>query len=154
MKSPGGRALVALTLVLASSCGPRSVELPAPTATPRYPDFIFPAAPDSLGDAASQERHKAGWLWLQTGDLRAAQRSFEAAIKLDRQFYPAEAGLGFVGLARKDHREAVDHFDRAVGANPRYVPALVGRGEALLALGEREMALQSFEAAVVADASL
>jgi tetratricopeptide (TPR) repeat protein len=152
MKAPWGRALVALTFVLAS-CGPKTVELPAPTTTPRYPDFIFPAAPDGLGNAASQERHKAGWLWLQTGDLRAAQRNFEAAIKLDRQFYPAEAGLGFVRLAKNDHSEAVDHFDRAVVANPRYVPALVGRGEALLALGEREMALKSFEAAVVADAS-
>ena len=69
-------------------------------------------------------------------------------------FYPAEAGLGYVGLAKQDLDDAATHFDRAVVANPRYVPALVGRGEALLGLGDRDMALKSLEAAVVADPSL
>ena len=103
---------------------------------------------------AAQERHKAGWLWLQAGDLKAAERNFEAALKLSGDFYPSEAGLGYVGLAKKDLDEAATHFDCAVVANPRYIPALVGRGEALLGLGERDMALKSLEAAVVADPSL
>jgi tetratricopeptide (TPR) repeat protein len=145
---------VTVTLVLAAGCAPKKIELPPTPAAAKYPDYIFPAAPADLGTPAAQERHKAAWLWLQAGDIRAAERNFEAALKLNEDFYPAEAGLGYVGLAKKDQNEAVNHFDRAVVANPRYAPALVGRGEALLALGQRDMALKSFEAAVVADANL
>jgi len=152
------RALVPAVLgvlVLSAACGPKKVELPPPAAaSAKYPDYIFPAVVGDLGTPAAQERHKAGWLWLQAGDLKAAERNFDAALKLSGDFYPSEAGLGYVGLARKDLDEAATHFDRAVVANPRYVPALVGRGEALLGLGERDMALKSLEAAVVADPAL
>jgi tetratricopeptide (TPR) repeat protein len=141
-------------LLACAACGPKKVELPPPAAAAKYPDFVFPAVVEGLGTPAAVERHHAGWLWLQAGDLRAAQRNFETALKLSQGFYPAEAGLGYVGLAKKAENEAVTHFDRAVVANPRYAPALVGRGEALLAIGERDMALKSFEAAVVADPNL
>ena len=141
-------------LVVGVACAPKAPDLPAPGGVERYPDFIFPVAPAQLGTPAALERHKAGWLWLQAGDLRAAERSFAATLKLAPDFYPAEAALGYVELARKDHDSAVSHFDRAVVVNPRYVPALVGRGEALLALGDRDMALKSFEAAVASDADL
>src|SRR4030095_13927202 len=118
-------------------------------AVPTSRDVSSPAVSGDLGTAAALERHKAGWLWLQAGDLRAAERNFNAALKLSESFYPAEAGLGYVGLAKKDHEEAATHFDRAIVGNPRYAPALVGRGEALLALGERGMALKSLAAAGV-----
>jgi tetratricopeptide (TPR) repeat protein len=140
--------------MLSAACGPRAVELPPPPAAAKYPDYMFPAVVGALGTPAAQERHKAGWLWLQAGDLKAAERNFEAAIKGSPEFYPAEVGLGYVNLANNNLDEAALRFDRAVVANPRYVPALVGRGEALLGLGERDMALKSLEAAVVADPSL
>ena len=149
-----GAAAVGLLLTMTAACAPKTLELPPATATARYPEFIYPAALANLGTAATQERHQAGWLWLQAGDLKAAERNFEAALKLSSDFYPAEAGLGYVNLAKKSHDSALDHFDRAVVSNPRYVPALAGRGEALLALGERDQALKSFEAAVTSDPSL
>jgi tetratricopeptide (TPR) repeat protein len=151
-RTPGAVALV--LLLVAAACGPKRLELPPPMAAAKYPDFVFPAVMAGLGTPAAQERHHAGWLWLQAGDLRAAERNFQAALKLSADFYPAEAGLGYVGLARNAMNEAVSNFDRAVVANPRYASALVGRGEALLALGERDMALKSFEAAVGADPTL
>jgi tetratricopeptide (TPR) repeat protein len=145
-------AIVAALTVFAAACGPKKLELPPPgTAATKYPDYIFPAAVAGLGSPAALERHQAGWLWLQAGDFKAAERNFEAALKLSPDFYPAEAGLGYIDLARREHEHAAEHFDRAVVVNPRYVPALVGRGEALLALGQRDMALTSLEAAVVAD---
>jgi tetratricopeptide (TPR) repeat protein len=146
--------LIAAALA-AAACGPAKVELPPPAvASEKYPDYIFPAPVGELGTPAALERHRAGWLWLQAGDLKAAERNFEAALKLSNVFYPSEAGLGYVNLAKKDLDDAATHFDRAIIANPRYVPALVGRGEALLGLGDREMALKSLEAAVVADPGL
>ena len=146
-----GLAALAIAIV-ATACAPKTPELPAPgPAGEKYPEYVFPTPPSGLGTPAALERHQAGWLWLQAGDFKAAERNFEAALELSENFYPAEAGLGYVSLAKKDHERAAQHFDRAVVVNPRYVPALVGRGEALLALGQREMALKSLEAAVVAD---
>jgi len=151
-----GVVLTAVGIAIAAvACGPKKLELPPPTpAAEKYPDYVFPTPPSGLGTPAAVERHQAGWLWLQAGDFKAAERNFEAALKLSTDFYPAEAGLGYVSLAKKDHESAAGHFDRAVVVNPRYVPALVGRGEALLALGQRDMALKSLEAAVVADPNL
>jgi tetratricopeptide (TPR) repeat protein len=146
-------ALCAL-LLAAAACAPKAPDLPAAGGTAHFPDFIFPTPPGGLGTPAAIEHLKAGWLWLQAGDLRAAERNFNASLKQSSDFYPAEAGLGYVELAQKDHSSAVSHFDRAVVMNPRYVPALVGRGEALLALGQRDMALKSFEAAVASEADL
>jgi tetratricopeptide (TPR) repeat protein len=149
-----GAAAVGLALLSSGACGAKKLELPPPVAVAKYPDFVFPAVSSGLGTPAAQERHHAGWLWLQAGDLRAAERNFKAALDLSEDFYPAEAAMGYVGLAKNNEREAVNHFDRAIVANPSYAPALVGRGEALLALGERDMALKSFEAAVGADPNL
>jgi tetratricopeptide (TPR) repeat protein len=145
--------LLAAIVAVMPACASKTAPPPA-VVTERFPDFVVPAAPGGLGTTATIERHKAGWQWLQAGDLRAADRNFTAALKLSPAFYPAEAGLGYAALARKDHDAALQHFDRAVVANPRYAPALAGRGDALLAAGQREEALQSFEAAVAADSTL
>src|SRR5690606_30056041 len=139
-----GWMALALLAVLAA-CAPPPPALPEPGLPPRYPEFVFPVAPADLGTPAAQERHHAAWLWLQAGDLRAAERQFSAALKAAPGFYPAQTGLGYVKLAAKDNRDAADRFERAVQANPRYVPALVGLGEALLALGENAEALANFE---------
>jgi tetratricopeptide (TPR) repeat protein len=144
----------ALVLALTAACAPRSAPAPPPSAAPRFPDYVYPAPPEGAGPAAVLERHHVGWRWLQAGDLRAAERNFEAALKDSPDFYPAHAALGWVALAKKDEEEALTHFDRAVVANPRYAPALAGRGQALTGLGQTELALKSLEAAVAADATL
>ena len=123
-------------LLLLSACAPRMAPAPPAVTAPKFPEFVFPAVPQELGSPAARERHDLAWRWLQAGDLRAAERNFAAALKSTTAFYPAEAGLGYVALARKDHRESLEHFDRAVVANPRYAPALAGRAEALLATGD------------------
>jgi tetratricopeptide (TPR) repeat protein len=148
------RAAAACLLILATACAPKTIPAPPAVSTPKYPDYIFPAAPAGIGTPAAIERHQAGWGWLQAGDLRSAERNFSAALKQSPPFYPAEAGLGYVALAQKKHKESLVHFDRAVVMNPRYAPALGGRAEALLALGEEEEAVQSIEAALQADPSL
>ena len=149
----GNVAALAFLLGLAA-CAPRSAPvLPAPGA-PRFPDFVFPAAPANLGPPAAVAAHELGWQWLQAGDLRAADRNFTAALKQAPGFYPSETGMGYLALARKDNKEAAAHFERALAANPGYAPALAGRGEALLTLGQREGALASFEAAIAADPQL
>jgi tetratricopeptide (TPR) repeat protein len=161
-RSCGRRAalvLAVMTLVTvagAAACAPKkAVELPpAATGAPKYPDFVFPAPPAGSVAPALALRHQTAWQWLQSGDLRAAERNFNAALKEAPAFYPSEAGLGYVALAKNDNKAAASHFDKALTANGSYAPALAGRGEALLKLGEREQALGSFEAAVAADPQL
>ena len=81
-------AAIAMTF---AACAPKMDPAPPAIGAPRFPDFIYPAAPPSLGTPASLERHDVGWRWLQAGDLRAAERNFTAALKLTPEFYPAEA---------------------------------------------------------------
>lgn len=154
----GQRGVLGLAWVLllcVTACAvPKRPAAPPPVTTPRYPEFVHPAPVAGLGTPAVVAAHEAGWQWLQAGDLRNAERTFSTVLKQLPPFYPSEAGLGFVALAKKDTKEAVAHFDRALAASATYAPALAGRGEALLALGDRDGALGSFEAAVTADPAL
>jgi tetratricopeptide (TPR) repeat protein len=155
---PAGRfpRFVALCIVvLAAACAPakKPAVLPA-VGAPKFPDFVFPAPPPRLPVPPAAANHELAWQFLQAGDLRTAERDFSASLKQAPGFYPAEAGLGYVALARKDQKAAVSHFDRVLAADGAYAPALAGRGEALLTLGDRERALASFEAAVAADPQL
>jgi tetratricopeptide (TPR) repeat protein len=125
---------------------------PAP-ATPRYPEFRYPAAPQGA-DTIQVTRLERAWRYLQADNQRNAEREFQAALKLQPSFHPAATGLGYVELARRDAKDAVTFFDRALEADGAYVPALVGRGQALLELGREGDALASFEAALKGDPSL
>ena len=140
--------LVAGLLVAAAACAAKVPPAPPAVTTPKFPDYIFPAPPQSLGTPAAVERHQAGWQYLQLGDFRAAERNFGSALKQSAGFYPAEVGLGYTALARNNTKEALSHFDRAILANPGYAPALAGRAEALLATGQVGEAAQSIQAAL------
>lgn len=150
----GKCALVVLALVLAASCAKKPVSTPAPAGAPSFGDYVFPAASADVAPQAVLDRHQAAWQVLQMGDTKSAERDFNAILKQTPSFYPAEAGLGYTGLARKDAQGAVAHFDRALARNPTYAPALAGKGEALLALGRTDAALEAFEGAMVADPKL
>src|SRR5262245_5158922 len=147
--------LVALALTLAASACSRKVMITAPVVTtPKYPEFVRPAVPPALASTAAAIGYDRGWAFLQTGDLKSAEREFSVALKLTPAFYPAEASLGYVELARQDPRAALPRFDRALEAHQNDVSALIGRGQALLALDRNSEALSAFETAVAADPSL
>ena len=114
------------------ACAPNKAA-PAVVGAPKHPEFMFPAAPDGT-PAAQTARLDRGWQFLQLDDLRSADREFSAALKQQATFYPADAALGLVALARGDEADAVKSFDRALLGDASYVPALVGRGQALLEL--------------------
>jgi tetratricopeptide (TPR) repeat protein len=152
MRRGRGLALVLAVGVALSACAPK-----VPPATvagaPRFPDFIFPAAPQ----AASPEivsQHQFAWQLVQMADLRGAEREFNAILKQTPTFYPAETGLGYAALADKDHKAALAHFDKAISLEKAYAPAHAGRGQTLLAMNDAEKALASFDAALAADPSL
>jgi tetratricopeptide (TPR) repeat protein len=149
---PAGGVILLLVSLL-SACGAKLP--PAVAGPPHYPEFIFPSLtpPDpQLASLAAQ--HQSAWQVLQSGDAAGAERAFQAVLKKSPSFYPSEAALGYVELARSNYTQAVAHFDHVLTDRQTYVPALVGRGEAMLALAKDSEALASFEAALRADPTL
>jgi tetratricopeptide (TPR) repeat protein len=136
-----------------SACAPALAPAPV-VATPRHPEFIFPATPPGLATRDLVLRQQRGWQFLQAGDTGSARREFGAALKTSAAFYPAEAGLGYASLADKEYPEAIARFDRVLKRAPRYVPAIVGRGDSLVGAGRLDDAVKSFQAALAEDASL
>ena len=110
----------------------RHEDAAAAATAPKYPDFVYPnAVPAAAPQAAAVER---GWRFLQSDDLRSAEREFAAALKAVPDFVPARTGEGYVALARQDYMRAVDQFELALRGAPAYAPALVGKGQALLSM--------------------
>ena len=134
-----------------SACAPKAA--PVAPGAPKHPEFVFPVMPAGAA-AAQMQRVDRGWQYLQLDDHRSAEREFAAALKQQPSFYPAEAALAYLALARSDEKEAVERFERALKAEAEYVPALVGRGQALLELDRIGEALASFEAALAMDPSM
>lgn len=146
-------AFIVLAVALGSACAPK-VAPPKAAGVLRYPDFVYPAPPERVGDARARARLQEGWSRLQAGDLKGAESAFGQLVQQQPAFYPAAVGLGYALLAQSKPKEALARFDAASRAAPRYGPALAGRGEALLASGQRDAALEAFEAALAADAAL
>jgi len=140
-------------LVVVGACGPKAIPPPV-VSVPKFPDFVRPVVPPELGNPAALAGQNRGWSFLQVGDLTSAEREFGLALGNAATFYPAEAALGYLELARQDAVAALPHFDRALEWRHDYASALVGRGQALVALDRQPDALAAFEAAVAADPSL
>ncbi|MDP2319432.1 MAG: S-layer homology domain-containing protein [Acidobacteriota bacterium] len=138
-------------IAFGAACAPKAP--PAVVGAPKHPDFMFPVAPEGTLPA-QVSRLDRGWQYLQIDDTRNAEREFLAAIKEQAAFYPADAALGYVALARGNETNAVARFDRALATEATYVPALVGRGRALLELDRIGEALVNFEAALAVDPTL
>jgi tetratricopeptide (TPR) repeat protein len=147
------RLILFACLATVMACAPKSVPVPVVSA-PKFPDFIAPTVPESLAATRVAANHDRGWRFLQAGALKDAEREFDVALRAEPAFYPSEAGLGYVELARRDPKAALPHFDRVLGQQSRDISALVGRGEALLALGREDDALPMFEAALAVDPSI
>lgn len=148
-----GGCLALAAVAFAGACASRTAPPPVAPSAARYPDFSFPDIPNGLATPAVETRHLQAWNRLQSGDLRGAEREFNALMS-GGTFHPAAAGLGYVHLARKGFDDAVAAFDRALAADAAYVPALLGKGEALLGKNEQAAALAVFEQALAANPSM
>jgi tetratricopeptide (TPR) repeat protein len=138
-------------LVVLTGCAPKAA--PVVTGAPKHPDFVFPASPEG-SPATLTSRIESGWQYLQLDDHRNAEREFEAALKQQPAFAPAETAMAYVSVARGNEKEAAARFDSALKADASYVPALIGRGRVMLELDRDADALASFEAALAKDPSL
>ena len=122
--------------------------------TPDYPDFIFPDVPPTYSGQLGQQAQRDAWAFLQTGDLVVAKSRFEELLELDRSFFPATAGLGWVHLASGQFKAAATQFRLALDQREDYVSALVGYGDALYRLDDISNALNSFQIALAIEPAL
>ena len=77
-------AIVVALVAVAGCAANHAPALPPPTATPHFPDFVFPAIPGQIANPAIGALHELGWQWLQAGDAKAAERNFTAALRQSR----------------------------------------------------------------------
>lgn len=143
---------VVCAMMMFASCAAR---LPAvPPAALKHPDFLFPSVPQDLQRTLAARHLERGWQYLQSDDLSNAEIEFRAALVQTPGFVPAQAGQGYLALAKRDYGLALAGFDVALRSRAGYAPALVGRGQSLLALKRDDEAIGAFEAALAADPSL
>src|ERR1041385_7840408 len=162
---PGLCSIRRLVVVSAALClAACAAKTPAalPTAL-KHPDFVYPAVAQELVKSPQATAIDRGWRYLQNDDLGAADREFSTALRLGsrlaptigvRVFAPAQAGLGWISLARGDYEHALTSFDMALTSDRDYVPAILGRAQSLLALKRDTDALAAFEHALAVDSSL
>src|SRR6185295_476048 len=74
------RTLLLVALVAVSACAPKVVLAPAVSA-PRFPDFRAPVVPEDLAAMPAALNQSRGWAFLQSGDLKTAEREFSTALK-------------------------------------------------------------------------
>jgi len=152
------RALVALIgmiglIAVLEACAARTISVPMVT-TPKYPEFVAPAIPPALVASAAVAHQDLAWRFLQSGDLRNADRETAVALQGPPDFYPAETTSGWIAIAKKDPKSALTHFDRALERQVNYVSALIGKAQALVALERDVDAAASLEAALAADPAM
>ena len=144
--------VLAIGLAWWTGCAPPPP--PASPGPPRFPNFLFPAVPDSLADLTIVTSHVDAWRRLQAGELASATAGFSEVLASTMSFYPAEAGLGYIDVAARRYDDALARFGAVLERAPFYAPAWVGRGEALLASRREAEALVAFESALGADSTL
>jgi tetratricopeptide (TPR) repeat protein len=143
-------AVLAAALVVGCTAK-RPADIPAP-AVPRFPSYPAPEIPASVRVTADlRAQHDVAWRRLQSGDLRGAERDYVAILRRVRDFYPSQAGLGFVALAGRQPREALAAFTAVVARNDRYLPGWLGMADAQLALGREADAIASLQKALAID---
>ncbi len=140
-----------LLAILVGACATTPTVPPVPAA-PKYPAYPFPDVPAGLAvTPALRDQQDIAWRRLQSGDLRGANRDFNAILKTQPAFYPAEAGLGFAALADKQLRQADARFAAALAKNDRYLPAWTGQMETALAGGNDAAAMTAMERILTLD---
>lgn len=119
---------------------------PAMPAAPRVADLPGLDIPARLQVSPQvQARHTAGWQRFQAGDLRGATREYSAALAAQPDFFPSQAGMGYIAFQEGKFDEAAKWFDAAIAQDATYIPALSGRVETSLSLKDDLSAIRSLE---------
>jgi tetratricopeptide (TPR) repeat protein len=87
------------------------------------------------------------------GNLEAAVRHYQAAVRVDPDYAPALTNLGALLRRQGQLEEAAALYRRALAADPRYAPAHTNLGGILADSGQAEAAMEHLRLALEADPS-
>jgi tetratricopeptide (TPR) repeat protein len=94
---------------------------------------------------------KIGVSWHQLGDLRAARKAYEHAIKLDKKYADAINNVGTVFYAEKKYRSAISRYKRALELSPDSAPMWSNLGTAWYARGKFDLMSEAYTKALQLD---
>jgi tetratricopeptide (TPR) repeat protein len=95
--------------------------------------------------------NKTGIAYHQLMQLDKAQKCYEQAIKLKKNYHEAINNLGTVYYARKNYRRAVSQYKKALKLAPDQASVHSNLGTAYFARNKVELALESFRTALQLD---
>jgi len=94
---------------------------------------------------------KIGVAYHQLGDLRAARKSYEHAIKLNKRYADAINNVGTVFYAEKKYRSAIARYMKALKYAPESASIWSNLGTAYYARGKFDLMTQSYSKALALD---
>ena len=96
-------------------------------------------------------RNKTGIAYHQLLQLDKAQKCYEQAIKLKKDYHEAVNNLGTVYYARKSYRRAISQYQKALKIAPEQASVHSNLGTAYFARNQVDLALDSFRKALELD---
>jgi tetratricopeptide (TPR) repeat protein len=94
---------------------------------------------------------KIGVAYHQLGDLNAARKSYEHAIKLDKKYADAINNVGTIFYAEKKYRSAISRYNRALQFAPDSASIWSNLGTAWYARGKFDLMTQAYAKALQLD---
>jgi tetratricopeptide (TPR) repeat protein len=94
---------------------------------------------------------KIGIAWHQLGDLNAARKAYEHAIKLDKKYADAINNVGTIFYAEKKYRSAISRYERALRIAPNSASIYSNLGTAWYARGKIDLMVQAYTKALQLD---
>ncbi len=95
--------------------------------------------------------NKIGIAYHQLGDLNAAQKSYQRAIKLDKKYADAVNNLGTIYYAKKKYRGAISRYRKAIGIMPDSATFWSNLGTAWYARGKYDEMTKAYTRALQLD---
>jgi tetratricopeptide (TPR) repeat protein len=94
---------------------------------------------------------KIGIAYHQLGDLNAARKAYEHAIKLDKKYADAINNVGTIFYAEKKYRSAISRYNRALQFAPDSASIYSNLGTAWYARGNIDLMVQAYTKALQLD---
>jgi tetratricopeptide (TPR) repeat protein len=95
--------------------------------------------------------NKIGIAYHQLGELEAARKSYERAIKLDKKYADAVNNAGTIFYAEKKYRTAISRYEKAIALSPDTASYWSNLGTAYYARGKFDEMSKAYARAIQLD---
>lgn len=93
--------------------------------------MVYPVLQVDKGGTATDLMYFRGRIKQRLGLIEEAEKSFQAAIKLDSQYVDCLQSLAMIYLNTGRYVQAIDHFRRVTNIDSAYYPGWIGLGASL-----------------------